>query len=249
MATAIEKSLIEILSKANWVGILTGAGVSAESGISTFRDPDGLWSKFNPMELASIDGFMSNPERVWDWYQYRRNVIHSTKPNAGHYAIAEMQKMFPYFNLITQNVDRLHQTAGSDDVLELHGNIIENHCFQCKKPYKQEIDLSSKEIPRCDCGGMIRPSVVWFGENLPHKVLAQSELVAQKCDVFFSIGTSAEVYPAANLPIIAKKNGAKVIEINPNVTAISYIMDYVIRDTSAETLPYIVEELKKRPTN
>ena len=245
MENMIEQSLIDILAKANWVAVLTGAGVSAESGISTFRDPDGLWSKFNPMELASIDGFMSNPNRVWEWYQYRRNIIHSTKPNAGHKAISEMQNLFPDFHLITQNVDRLHQTAGSEGVLELHGNIIENHCFECKKPYTKEIDLSENSISHCDCGGMIRPSVVWFGEMLPHKVLAQSELIAEKCDVFFSIGTSAEVYPAASLPIIAKKNGAKVVEINPNVTAISYLMDYVIRGTSAETLPLIVEEIKK----
>ncbi len=242
----IPEKLIEILLKANYVAVFTGAGISAESGISTFRDPDGLWAKFNPMELASIEGFMSNPQRVWDWYQYRRKVVYDAKPNPGHYALVEMEKIFPQFTLITQNVDRLHQQAGSKNVIELHGNIIENHCFNCKAPYEQKIDLESGAIPRCPkCGGLIRPSVVWFGEMLPPDALEMAEISARECEVFFSIGTSAEVYPAANLPYIAKHSGATLVEVNPNPTVLSPFVDFKISETSAKSLPKIVEMLKK----
>lgn len=242
----IPEMLIEILSKANNIAVLTGAGISAESGISTFRDPDGLWAKFNPMELASIEGFMSNPQRVWDWYQYRRKVVYEAKPNPGHYALVEMEKIFPQFTLITQNVDRLHQKAGSKNVIELHGNIIENHCFNCKLPYEKEIDLESGTIPRCPkCGGLIRPSVVWFGEMLPPDALEMAEISARECEIFFSIGTSAEVFPAANLPYIAKHSGATLVEVNPNPTVLSPFVDFKISETSAKSLPKIVELLKK----
>ncbi|MGQ9819079.1 MAG: SIR2 family NAD-dependent protein deacylase [Candidatus Kapaibacteriales bacterium] len=243
----ISEDLIEKLSKAKYVVVLTGAGVSAESGISTFRDPDGLWAKFNPMELASIEGFLSNPQRVWDWYQYRRNVLTRAKPNAGHYAIVEMENIFPQFTLITQNVDRLHQSAGSQNVIELHGNIIENHCFNCKKPYIGEVTFPNGEIPHCpECGGFIRPSVVWFGEMLPDEALHLAEIASEECDVFFSIGTSAEVYPAAGLPLVAKRNGAIVVEINPNYTQLTHYADYHIHETSAKCLPEIVKLIKKQ---
>ncbi|MEJ5286825.1 MAG: NAD-dependent protein deacetylase of SIR2 family [Candidatus Kapaibacterium sp.] len=243
----IPERLIDILEKANYVAVLTGAGVSAESGIKTFRDPDGLWAKFNPMELASIDGFMSNPQRVWEWYQYRREVVNKAQPNAGHYALVEFEKLFPQFTLITQNVDRLHQRAGSTNVIELHGNIIDNHCFNCKEPYYGETDLPEGQIPRCPkCGGLIRPSVVWFGEMLPPDAIQQAEEAAMDCDVFFSIGTSAEVYPAASLPYIAKRSGAVLVEVNPNPTSLSSFADFKISTTSAVGLPKIVEMLKKR---
>ena len=164
----IPNILLEKLNSARHVAVLTGAESVRKAGYRTFRDPDGLWAKFNPAELASMDGFMSNPELVWSWYQHRREIINTCKPNAGHYAISEMQKLFPKFTLITQNVDQLHQQAGSENVLELHGNIIDNRCSRCQMPYLEEIDLSGKDVPRCNhCGGMIRPSVVWFGEMLP----------------------------------------------------------------------------------
>lgn len=242
----IPDSLLEALKKAQNVTVLTGAGVSAESGIKTFRDPDGLWAQFNPAELASVNGFMSNPELVWQWYQYRREIVYNAKPNPGHYAIAEMEKLFPNFVLITQNVDRLHQRAGSTKVWELHGNIIDNHCFNCKKPYTGETNLPDKQLPRCpECGGLIRPSVVWFGEMLPYDALSAAEEASYHSDVFFSVGTSAEVYPAANLPMIAKRAGALVVEVNPNRTAISPYMDICLRETSAVALPKLVEEFKK----
>lgn len=232
--------LLERIMKAKNVVILTGAGISAESGISTFRDKDGLWSQFNPKELASIDGFMENSERVWQWYQYRRQVLSSAEPNEGHYAIARMQNLFDRFTLITQNVDRLHQRAGSKDVIELHGNILENRCFSCNTAYTKEIDINDKQMPRCEsCGGKIRPCVVWFGEALPQDAINRAEIESMQADLYFSIGTSSEVFPAANLPVIAKDYGAYLVEINPNRTSITQYADIHIPDKAAIVLPLI----------
>lgn len=242
----ISNELIGIIKKSKNVVVLTGAGVSAESGISTFRDPDGLWTKFNPMELASMDGFISNPDLVWEWYNYRRKIVHEVEPNPGHYAIAEMENIFPKFTLITQNVDRLHQRAGSHNVIELHGNIMDNYCKDCKTPFEDD-PLAELHVPRCrKCGGMIRPAVVWFGEMLPRLELAKADESAKQADLFFSIGTSAEVYPAANLPITAKEYGAFVVEINPNKTSITKYLDYFLPYPSGQVLPEI---LKKINTN
>lgn len=236
--------LIKRIANAQEVVVLTGAGVSAESGIKTFRDPDGLWTKFNPAELASIEGFMANPDLVWSWYRHRVEIIQHSKPNPGHYAISELERIYSQFTLITQNVDRLHQQAGSVNVLELHGNIIENHCFDCKKPYVT-IDTKLEKLPECDdCGGKIRPSVVWFGESLPYEVLLKSEIVAKSCDVFFSVGTSSELYPAASLPHLAKQYGALVIEVNPNETGFTPYADYKISEYSGVALPELVSKIK-----
>lgn len=240
----ISPELIKELTNADRVAVLTGAGVSQESGISTFRDKDGLWSKFSPMELASVEGFMANPERVWDWYNYRKEIVNQSKPNKGHFALAAMEKMFNNFSLITQNVDQLHQKAGSTNVIELHGNIMENHCNICGESYNKDINLKNHEIPKCElCGGMVRPSVVWFGEMLPEKAVIYAEDMAEQCNVFLCIGTSAEVYPAANLPIIAKRAGACVVEINPNDTVLSRYCDYKLPYTSAAILPELIKNL------
>lgn len=242
----IPNELLENLSKAEHIAALTGAGVSAESGIKTFRDPDGLWSKLNPQELASIDGFMANPDLVWSWYQHRLEIVEKTKPNPGHFALAEMEKMFPEFTLITQNVDRLHHKAGSKTVWELHGNLEENHCQQCKKKYEGETDLSDKELPVCpECGGLIRPSVVWFGEMLPMDAINAADQAARTCDIFFSVGTSAEVYPAANIPIIAKQSGAILVEVNPNHTVLSDYADFKLGASSGIALPKLLEKYKE----
>ena len=242
----IPELLLARLSDARSIGVLTGAGVSAESGISTFRDPDGLWTKFNPMELSSIDGFMANPERVWDWYQYRKKIANEAKPNPGHYALAEMEKIFDNFSAFTQNVDRLHQRAGLNNVYELHGNIIENKCFDCGRPFTDETDLPDKQLPVCPyCGGKIRPKVVWFGEQLPQDVLQLADSVARTCDVFFSVGTSAEVYPAAALPHTAKQYGALLVEVNPNATPLSSYADVHLQAPSGEALPQLLEAFKK----
>jgi NAD-dependent deacetylase len=202
------------LRDAERVAVLTGAGVSAESGVATFRDPDGLWARFSPQELASMDGFLANPERVREWYEYRLQVIDSVQPNVGHYALAKLEEQVPHFTLITQNVDRLHQRAGSKNVLEVHGNLVENRCNTC-----WWIDDAHNHTLTCaQCGGMMRPNVVWFGENLPADVFKAAEDAARNCDVFLTIGTSAEVYPAAGLPYEARNFGAFVVEINPNRT-------------------------------
>ena len=238
------KELIQRLKNANHVAVLTGAGVSAESGVATFRDPDGLWAKFNPMELASVDGFMSNPNLVWEWYMYRVDVVNNVIPNPGHKAIAKMEKLFKKFTLITQNVDRLHQRAGSSKAVELHGNIVTNRCFDCSTQFEDEIDTSSKELPKCkECGGKIRPNVVWFGEMLPTEAIKEAESAAYSCDVFFSVGTSAEVYPAANLPHLAKQFGAYVIEVNPNKTPLTSYVDIHLEGPSGEVLPKLLENL------
>jgi len=193
---------------------------------------------------------MSNPDMVWSWYQHRREIINTTKPNPGHFAIAEMQDMFTKFTLITQNVDRLHQKAGSKKVYELHGNIIENHCFKCKEPFDDEIDYESKSPPLCKlCGGMIRPSVVWFGEMLPYETLKYAQEASAGSDIFFSVGTSAEVYPAADLPMIALRNGAYVVEVNPNQTVLSKYVHARLDEPSGIALPILLEMLKKYKEN
>lgn len=238
--------VVDILIETKNITALTGAGVSAESGIATFRDPEGLWAKFNPQELASIDGFMSNPEMVWSWYQYRVNIVNNSRPNPGHLALVEFQNLNKVFNLITQNVDGLHQRAGSDNVVELHGSIIRNKCFNCNEIHQETIIIENK-LNNCKyCNGLIRPDVVWFGEMLPEKEIELAQELATNTDVFMSIGTSAEVYPAADLPIIAKRNGAVLIEINPYITQLSNYVDIRIDLPSGEALPMIIDEYKKR---
>ena len=229
----------ERIRDAQRVAVLTGAGVSAESGVATFRDPDGLWARFSPQELASMDGFLANPERVREWYEYRLKVIDSVQPNAGHLALAKIESLVPEFTLITQNVDRLHQRAGSKNVLEVHGNLVENRCNTC-----WWIDDAHHQALTCpNCGGMMRPNVVWFGENLPADVFKAAEDAARNCDVFLTIGTSAEVYPAAGLPYEARNFGAFVIEINPNRTEFTPYAHVAVQMPSAVALPEIARQL------
>lgn len=238
--------IVKRLYEAEKIMILTGAGVSAESGIQTFRDPDGLWTKMNPAELASAEGFMANPELVWNWYQHRREIMGSKKPNPGHYAIAELQTIIPNVMLFTQNIDRLHQIAGAVNVFELHGNIVDNHCMDCQKSFINDIDKFSTSPPVCPhCGGKVRPSVVWFGEMLPYEILTKAQETAASCDIFFNVGTSAEVYPAADLPLIALRNGAFVVEVNPNKTVISNYVHARLEAPSGVAFPALLEEYKK----
>ncbi len=239
--------LIRALAAAQHVAVLTGAGISAESGVPTFRDKGGLWQKFKPEELASMDGFLRNPDLVWEWYQSRRHVISSVEPNPGHYALAELERMVPAFSLITQNIDRLHQRAGSVAVHELHGNIIDNYCVRCKTPhdYTYSEETAQTSLPCCEyCGGLIRPAVVWFGEMLPTDTLFAAEEAARECGVFLSIGTSAEVYPAAQLPLFAKESGAYVAEINPDRTNLTPFVDAAIHAPSGVALPELVRQLR-----
>jgi NAD-dependent deacetylase len=235
--------LLSYLSKAKVVSVLTGAGISAESGVPTFRDPGGIWEKFRPEQLASFDAFMSDPDLVWSWYQHRREIMRKVTPNPGHFALAEMERLFDEFNLITQNIDNLHVRAGSSRVTELHGNIERNYCIKCGE-FCDVVDLQQKKVMKCKCGGLIRPDVVWYGEMLPFDALRLAEDCSMRSDVFFTIGTSAEVYPAALLPLMAGKSGAYVIEINTKPTAISSQVDEVIQGKSGEILKLLVDELK-----
>jgi NAD-dependent deacetylase len=234
----ITAKLIELLRANVRTVALTGAGVSAESGVPTFRGSDGLWSKFDPTELASMNAFMRNPKLVWEWYLYRRDVIGKAEPNKGHEILAKMEQHLSAFTLITQNVDNLHRRAGSQNVIELHGNIQRNKCRQCGEPMNQ-VEIDPDNIPRCSCGGQIRPDVVWFGELLPEEALTTAAKMAEESALFLSIGTSALVYPAADLPVLAKNNGAYLVEINPEPTGLTPYADEVFRGKSGEILPII----------
>ncbi len=238
--------LISRLKSATSVVVFTGAGISAESGVPTFRGEDGLWKKFKPEELANFDAFMRNPELVWEWYKYRKQIIHNIQPNPGHYAIVQLEKMYANFAVVTQNVDNLHRQAGSKTVYELHGNIMRNYCIDCLTEYPDELIFSSNQVPRCNsCEGMVRPGVVWFGELLPQDQWDAAEKASSSADVFFSIGTSGVVYPAASLPYEAKRNGAYIVEINPEPTPISSIADEFLQGKSGEILPLLIEKLKE----
>lgn len=234
---------VQKITSANHIAVLTGAGISAESGVPTFRGEQGLWKKFRPEELANFDAFMRNPELVWEWYTFRKSVISSIDPNPGHYTLAKMESQFPKFTLITQNVDGLHRRAGSRNILELHGNLMRNRCLKCETITQSEELEFEGSVPKCECGGMLRPDVVWFGEMLPHDVIHAAFLAAETCDVFFSLGTSAEVHPAASLPMTAKQSGAYLIEVNPDATPLTAIADETIHGPTGEIMPAIWEQI------
>lgn len=233
--------LIQVLRGSRHTVVLTGAGVSQESGLRTFRDAQtGLWAQYKPTELASPEAFQRDPKMVWDWYAWRREAIKAVRPNAGHYALVEMEKRVPEFTLVTQNVDGLHRMAGSRNVLELHGNINRVRCADCYTfPDLWEDD--SEEVPRCQvCGGLLRPDVVWFGETLPRDQLEGAVQAARLCDVFFSIGTSGVVQPAASLGFAAHNRGATVVEINAEPTPLTSKADFILHGKSGEILPNLV---------
>jgi len=240
----IDDSLIDSLRKSESIVFFTGAGVSSESGIHTFRGKEGLWNKFRPEELASFNAFIRNPELVWEWYNYRKKIIHDSQPNPAHLTIAEMQYHFKDVIVVTQNVDNLHRRAGSKKIFELHGNIERNFCVNCKRHHNEELDFSSG-VPRCECGGLIRPDVVWFGEYLPEDQFLGGEKAAVNSDVFFVVGTSGIVYPAAGLVYTAKSSGSILVEINVEETEVSSIMNYSYFGKAGEILPQIFEEYKK----
>jgi NAD-dependent deacetylase len=232
-----DKRLRQALASAS-VACLTGAGISAESGIPTFRGTDGLWKKFRPEELASIDAFLSHPELVLEWYKFRRERMATALPNAGHQALAAWQAKVSDFCLITQNVDGLHQKAGSQQVVELHGNIWFDRCMECGA--RREAGMA-EDVLQCTCGGRLRPDVVWFGEWLPEAALERAFEKAGGCELFLSIGTSAVVQPAADLPLLAKRSGACLIEINPEPTPLSPLADYTFFGKAGELLPELLE--------
>ena len=232
-------SLIQSLRHSKRIVALTGAGISAESGLATFRDAQtGLWSKFKPEELATAEAFQRDPKFVQDWYAWRREQALKAEPNAGHLALADIEKRAPEFLLVTQNVDGLHARAGSKRMVELHGNIHRVRCFEKDCPH-ENFDL---EKQRCrSCGGYLRPDVVWFGEMLPVDALETAITAAENCDVFLSVGTSSLVYPAADLWRRAKDNGAIVIEINKDPTPLTPLADYSLLGKAGEVLPELVQ--------
>jgi len=241
----ISSRLLQALRGAKSVAVLTGAGISAESGIPTFRGNEGLWKKFKPEELASVDAFLRNPDLVWEWYAYRKHVVRESQPNAGHRALVDLEALIPDVTVITQNVDNLHQRAGSKNVVELHGNITRNFCNDCGARYDDEAIPETPGVPRCQkCGGLIRPAVVWFGELIPPDQWRLAETAARRANVFFSVGTSGIVYPAASLPLLAKDHGAYVVEINTEITPLSDIVDETIIGKAGDVLPEIVAQLR-----
>jgi NAD-dependent deacetylase len=232
------------LRSAESITILTGAGVSQESGIPTFREAQtGLWSRYNPVELASPEAFQRNPRLVWEWYKWRQELILGSKPNPAHIAIANMEMSVPQFTLITQNIDGLHKAAGSRNIIELHGNIQRTKCSN-ENIVIDSWEDSGEIPPRCPgCGGYLRPDVVWFGEMLSPKNLTEAQFAAKNCDVFFSIGTSGLVEPAASLPFIALGSGATLIEVNTQETPISRYANYVFRQVAGIILPQIYSQV------
>ena len=240
------RALIEVLTRAKHVAVSTGAGISAESGIPTFRGKEGLWKKYRAEELATPTAFTQNPELVWEFYEWRRGIIAKKAPNPGHEVLARWENVFPVFSLITQNIDGLHQKAGSTDMLELHGNIWKLRCTE-EGTVSENHQTPLEEVPPLcpDCGAVLRPHVVWFGESLSPTVLHKAFQLSSECDVMFVIGTSALVQPAASLPLSAAEAGAKIVEINPDPTPLTPYADFSFRGKAGEILPLIDEELKK----
>ena len=235
---SFEPRLLASLRQAQRVVVMTGAGASAESGVPTFRDAQtGLWANFKPEELATADAFRRNPKRVWEWYAWRREQVRAVEPNAGHFALAALAKRFREFTLITQNVDGLHQRAGSKRVLELHGNITRVKCFD-EDIAIPEWSETGEAPPRCPrCRGYLRPDVVWFGEEMPDHEMREAMRATSACDVFLSIGTSSVVYPAAMFPEVALRVGATVVEINSEETPLTPVATFSVRGASGIMLP------------
>lgn len=237
------EKILDKLKKSEKIVFVTGAGISQESGIPTFRGKDGLWRKYDPMKLATIDAFYENPKLVWEWYEERRSNILAANPNAGHTAIAELEK-YKQVSVLTQNIDGLHQRAGSTSVYELHGSIITIKCTTCG--FRDKIGSSFSQLPPlCKCGNMLRPDVVWFGEPLPQDVWNSAIDHASSCDVMVVVGTSLAVSPANLLPLYAKQNGATMIEVNTEQTPMSASMDLSLRSSASSVLPSLVRAISE----
>lgn len=238
----LPQMVLERFRRARSVAVLTGAGISAESGVPTFRDAQtGLWARYSPEDLATSQAFSRNPRMVWEWYQWRRQLVLEAAPNSGHLAIAAMERCIPGFRVVTQNVDGLHQRAGSTQVVELHGNLFVDRCFR-EGMVLDRVIATAEPPPRCPfCGGPVRPGVVWFGEALSPRVVQEAETVCRGVDVLIVAGTSGMVYPAAGLPARAKESGAFVIEINPEPTVLSELADTSLREMAGPALVALLE--------
>ena len=230
----------ERIAGAERVSVLTGAGISAESGVPTFRGPDGLWRKYRAEELATPLAFARDPKLSWEWYDWRRQRLAGCLPNAGHKALVKLEQSVSDFTLVTQNVDGLHRRAGSLNVQELHGNIWRLRCTSCQHN-GEDLRAPLPELPpRCDCGSLLRPDVVWFGEVLPQEPFTRSLQAMSRSQVLLVVGTSSLVYPAASLPLVAKQAGATVIEVNKEETPLSRLADVTLLGPSASLLPALV---------
>ncbi|MCS6836583.1 MAG: NAD-dependent deacylase [Anaerolineae bacterium] len=245
------KAALVILRAAQRIAILSGAGASKESGVPTFRDAmDGLWAKYDPTQLATPQAFRANPRLVWEWYAYRRDLVRQARPNPGHYALAQLQHLRPQTVLVTQNVDELHEQAGSHQVIHLHGRIFQTKCFaDCRgSPTLVDEDaLPPTEVvpPPCPhCGAPLRPNVVWFNEALPIEALQRAYDAFATCDLALVVGTSGLVHPAAGLPYLAKQRGVPLIEVNPHESAITHQSDIWLDAPAGEVLPRLLEGLR-----
>ncbi len=229
-----------ILAESGRVAILTGAGMSAESGVPTFRGSQGLWRRFRPEELATPEAFARDPRLVWEWYAWRQGLVAGCQPNAGHLALARLEREGPSVTLITQNVDGLHSRAGSTRVLELHGDLFQARCVA--EGTVRDFQAADDLPPHCSCGALLRPHIVWFGESLDARVVEKAVTAVEECQVLLVVGTSALVTPAAVLPVMARRSGAEVIEVNPETTAASELAVVAIRGPAARVLPLLVEQ-------
>jgi NAD-dependent deacetylase len=228
-----------VLNRASRVAVITGAGISAESGIPTFRGPGGIWRTYRAEDLATPEAFARDPKFVWEWYDFRRSVIAEVQPNAGHRALAEWERRIEDFVLITQNVDGLHDRAGSRRVLKVHGDIWTLRCTGCGREREEKSVRLSEIPPRCACGAMERPAVVWFGEALPPLVWEQAKRAVRQVEVLLVVGTSAVVYPVAGLVELAKSKGAVVVEVNVAETPVTAGADYSLRGAAGVILPQL----------
>jgi NAD-dependent deacetylase len=245
-----DPELLTVLRNARHIAVFTGAGVSAESGIPTFRDAQtGLWEKFDAAKLASPSAYRNDKALVWGWYEWRRMKVLKAAPNPAHHAIVALAEHVEKLKVITQNVDDLHERAGSAGVIHLHGSLHKPRCFTCARPYEFSSEIPEEpeygrrlEPPRCaHCGGGIRPGVVWFGEQLPEADWQRAEIVVHQCDVLISIGTSSMVWPAAQLPKYAAGRSAKVIQINQDATELDKVAHFNLRGKAGDIMPRLVE--------
>lgn len=242
----MNEKVVDRLAQTKFLLVITGAGISAESGIPTFRGADGLWKNYRAEELATPWAFERDPETVWQWYDWRRGIICNAQPNRGHLAIKELEDLFENFLLITQNVDGLHGRTGIKSMIEIHGNLWRVRCTQEGKT-SMLMDVPLKAVPpRCECGAILRPDVVWFGESIPSVALQTSFNILEQCDTLIVVGTSGVVYPVASFPQTVKDNGGYVVEVNVEPTPISSIADASLYGNSGDILPMLVKWLKEK---
>lgn len=250
MPGRIPETVIQAVRQTRHLVVFTGAGVSAESGVHTFRDAlTGIWARFDPMLLATPEAFLRDPALVWGWYEWRRLLLLQAQPNPAHRAIAALAARVPRLTLITQNVDDLHERGGSVDVIHLHGSIFAPRCFDCRAGYKfasvpQMTQEQAQTPPVCSCcGGLVRPGVVWFGEPLPEDALQKAFAAAQSCDCLLSVGTSGVVQPAAQIPMLAARQGATVVHINPEPVAVRGENEFSLQGAAGVLLPGLLDSI------